>query len=206
MGQNLKESQSLGYILKQLHKKTFDFQTLFLKYFNSFLTKSQDGILNDASELQKFLGKAKTRESNELKKQLLAAISSIELEVIELMEFLIQYKMHIEKLLDYKINHQSLYRIMEHIENNIETINSINIIHKNLAKSATVVFIVGKRSNKKTEGYFDKFIKEYTNLTRRLTRENNIFSEEFQQIVSELEQEIEITIENAKPKEEENPT
>ncbi len=206
MGQNLKESQSLGYILKQLFKKTFDFQTLFLKYFNSFLIKSQDGILSAASEMQKYLGKTKTRESNELKKQLLAAISSIELEVIELMEFLIQYKLRIEKLLDYKINHQSLYRIMEHIENNFETINSINIIHKNLAKSATVVFIVGKRSNKKTEGYFDKFIKEYTNLTRRLTRENNIFSEEFQQIVIVLEQEIDIAIENAKPKEEENPT
>ena len=205
MGQNLKESQSLGYILKQLFKKTFDFQTLFLKYFNSFLIKSQDGILSDASELQKFLGKAKTRESNELKKQLLAAISSIELEVIELKEFLIQYKLHIEKLLDYKINHQSLYRIKEHIVNNLETINSINVIHKNLAKSAIVVFVVGKRSNKKTEDYFDKFTKEYANLSRRLTRENNIFSEEFQQIVSVLEQEIEITIEKAKPKEEENP-
>ncbi|MCK5298664.1 MAG: hypothetical protein KAJ76_07150, partial [Candidatus Heimdallarchaeota archaeon] len=163
MGQNLKASQSLDYILKQLFKKTFDFQTLFLKYYNSFLIKGQDGILSAASELQKFLGKAKTRESNELKNQMQASISSIELEVIDLIEFLLQYKLHIEKLLDYKINHQSLYRIKEHIVNNIETINSINIIHKNLVKSAKVVFIVGKRSNKKNEGYFDKFIKEYTN-------------------------------------------
>ncbi|GAH09938.1 unnamed protein product, partial [marine sediment metagenome] len=92
MGQNLKESQSLGYILKLLFKKTFDFQTRFLKYYNSFRIKGQDGILRDASELQRFLGKAKTRESNELKKQLIAAISSIELEVIELIEFLLQYK------------------------------------------------------------------------------------------------------------------
>ncbi|NPE08151.1 MAG: hypothetical protein GNW80_07715 [Asgard group archaeon] len=206
MGQNLKESQSLGYILKQLYKQAFDFQTLFLKYYNSFRIKGQEGILSDASELQKFLGKAKTRESNELKKQLLAAISSIELEVIELIEFLLQYKLLIEKLLDYKISHQSLYRIKEHIVNNIETINSINIIHKNLAKSAKIIFIVGKRSNKKTEEYFDKFIKEYTNLARRLTRENNIFSEEFQQIASVLEHEIEFAVEKAKPKEEENPT
>ena len=206
MGQNLNESQSLGYILKQLFKKTFDFQTLFLKYYNSFQVKGQDGILRDASELQRFFGKTKTRESFELKKRLIAAISSIELEVIELIEFLLQYKLHIEKLLDYKMTHQSLYRINEHIVNNIETINSINIIHKNLVKSAEVVIIVGKRSNKKNEGYFDKFIKEYTNLTRRLTRENNIFSEEFQQIVSELEQEIELAVEKAKPKEEENPT
>ncbi|MHA1586252.1 MAG: hypothetical protein ACTSUW_02845 [Candidatus Heimdallarchaeota archaeon] len=206
MGQNLKESQSLGYILKQLFKKTFDFQTLFLKYYNSFQVKGQDGILRDASELQRFFGKTKTRESIELKKRLIAAISSIELEVIELIEFLLQYKLHIEKLLDYKMTHQSLYRINEHIVNNIETINSINIIHKNLVKSAEVVIIVGKRSNKKNEGYFDKFIKEYTNLTRRLTRENNIFSEEFPQIVSELEQEIELAAEKAKPKEEENPT
>ncbi len=206
MGQNLNESQSLGYILKQLFKKTFDFQTLFLKYYNSFQVKGQDGILRDASELQRFFGKTKTRESFELKKRLIAAISSIELEVIELIEFLLQYKLHIEKLLDYKMTHQSLYRINEHIINNIETINSINIIHKNLVKSAEVVIIVGKRSNKKNEGYFDKFIKDYTNLTRRLTRENNIFSEEFPQIVSELEQEIELAVEKAKPKEEENPT
>ena len=206
MGQNLKASQSLDYILKQLFKKTFDFQTLFLKYYNSFLIKGQDGILSAASELQKFLGKAKTQESNELKNQMQASISSIELEVIDLIEFLLQYKLHIEKLLDYKINHQSLYRIKEHIVNNIETINSINIIHKNLVKSAKVVFIVGKRSNKKNEGYFDKFIKEYTNSIRRLTRENNIFSEEFQQINSVLEQEIELFVEKAKPKEEENPT
>ncbi len=205
MGQNLKESESLGYILKLLFKKTFDFQTLFLKYYNSFRIKGQAGILSDAIELQKFLGKAKTRESNELKKQLIAAISSIELEVIELIEFLLQYKLHIEKLLDYEINHQSLYRIKEHIVNNIETVNSINTIHKNLVKSAKAVFIVGKRSNKKTEEYFEKFIKEYTNLSKRLTRENNIFSEEFQQIVSELEQEIELVIERAKPKEEDNP-
>ena len=206
MGQNLKESQSLGYILKQLFKKTFDFQTLFLKYYNSFLVKGRDGILSTASELEKFLGKAKTRESNELKNQMLVAISSIELEVIELLEFLLQYKLHIDKLLDFKINHESLYRIKEHIVNNIETINSINIIHKDLVKSAKVVFIVGKRSNKKNEGYFDKFVKEYTNSIRRLTRENNIFSEEFQQITNELEKDIELAVEKAKPKEEENPT
>lgn len=206
MGQNLKESQSLGYILKQLFKKTSDFQTRFLKYYNSFQIKCQAGILSNASDLQKFLGKAKTRESNELKRQLLAAISSIELEVIELKEFLFLYKLHIDKLLDYKINHQSLYRIKEHIVNNIQTVNSINIVHKNLVKSAKVVFIVGKRSNKKTEEYFEKFVKEYANLTRRLTRENNIFSEEYLQIVNELEQEIELAIEKAKQKEEENPT
>ncbi|TET27830.1 MAG: hypothetical protein E3J70_11175 [Candidatus Heimdallarchaeota archaeon] len=205
MGQNLKESQSLGYILKQRFKKTVDFQTLFLKYFNSFLIKTRDEILSKASELQKFLGKTKTRDSNELKKQLLASISSIEIEVIELIEFLVQYKLLIEKSQNYEINFQSLKRIKEHVENNIETINSINIINKNLCKSANVVFIVGKQSNKKTEDYFDNFIKEYTKLTRRLTRENNIFSEEFQQIVSVLEKEIEITVEKAKQKEEENP-
>jgi len=205
MGQNLKESQSLGYILKQRFKKTVDFQTLFLKYFNSFLIKTRDEILSKASELQKFLGKTKTRDSNELKKQLLASISSIEIEVIELIEFLVQYKLLIEKSQNYEINFQSLKRIKEHVENNIETINSINIINKNLCKSANVVFIVGKQSNKKTEDYFDNFIKEYTKLTRRLTRENNIFSEEFQQIVSVLEKEIEIIVEKAKQKEEENP-
>ncbi|MBK5113744.1 MAG: hypothetical protein KGD59_05385 [Candidatus Heimdallarchaeota archaeon] len=205
MGQNLKESQSLGYILKLWFKKTIDFQTHFLKYYQSFQKKSQDGIQSSSIELQKFLGKAKTKQSETLMKQLFNYITGLEIEIIVLQEFLIQYKLHLEKTQDYKVIFPTLNRIKQHVENNIETISSINTLQSNLAKSAAVVFIFGKRSNKKSEAYFDDFVKEYTNLIRRLARENNIFSEEFENIVSLLEKEIEIVVEKEKLKEEENP-
>jgi hypothetical protein len=204
MGQNLKESQSLGYILKLWFKKTIDFQTHFLKYYQSIQKKSQDGIQSSSKELQKFLGKAKTKQSETLMKQLFNYITGLEIEIIELQEFLIQYKLHLEKTQDYKVIFPTLNRIKQHVENNIETISSINTLQSNLAKSAAVVFIFGKRSNKKSEAYFDDFVKEYINLIRRLARENNIFSEEFEHIASLLEKEIEIVVEKDKPKEEEN--
>ncbi|NHJ31746.1 MAG: hypothetical protein FK732_02680, partial [Asgard group archaeon] len=135
MAQNLKESQSLGYILKQWFNKTLEFQTLFLKYYQSFQIESQDGILSNSSELQKFLGKAKTKQSDILKKQLLESLINIELDTIELREYLIRYKTHLEKLQSYKLVFQSQNRIKEHVLNNIETINSLSIMQNNLAKS-----------------------------------------------------------------------
>ena len=124
MGQNLKESQSLGYILKQWFKKTLEFQNSFLKYFQSFQSKSQDEITHYSVELQRFLGKTKTRQCGELRKQLLQTISNMELEVLELLEFLLQYKVHLEYTDNYEVKFPTLNRIKEHVSNNYETIES----------------------------------------------------------------------------------
>ncbi len=203
MGQNLKESLSLRYLLKQWFKKTINFQNSFLKHFQSFQKKSQNEIAYYASELQKFIGKTKTRQCDELRRNMLSSISSLEFEVFNLMEFLTQYRMHLDKPAEYKVKFPTTNRIKEHVKNNIETINSLSVLHNNIAKSANVVFITGKRSKKNTETMFDDFTKKHANMLRRIVRENNIFSEEFNQIISLLEKEIEMVVARAESKKEE---
>ena len=200
MDQNLKESKSLKYLLKQWFNKTIDYQNSFLKYYQSIQKKSQDEIVLYASELQKYLGKVKTRQCEEFRKKIILSISSLDFEIFELSEFLQSYKSHLDKPQEYKVNFPTLNRIKEHVRNNIETVNSLNVLQNNLAKSANVIFVTGKRSKKRNEVMFEDFMKKHVNLLRRIIRENNIFIEEFKQIITVLEKEIEIVVEKAEPK------
>ncbi|MGC9779372.1 MAG: hypothetical protein HZR80_09045 [Candidatus Heimdallarchaeota archaeon] len=202
MAQSLKRSDSIAYIVTQWYNSVNETHSQYLEYLSSILTTNLKDILLPAIELQKSLGKPKSRDIIAKKEHLVESITQIEIELMELIVFLFRYLKLIETINDYELDLKSTERLVELVNVDITILEYIQISYKNIAKSSNILFKSNISTNKKFEENFDNYAKVYSRVIRKFVRETKENSEQIQLLFSQMKNEVNQIIQQEIEKEE----
>ena len=191
MSMNAQRSDSTHYLLTKWFEKVSAKNLEYTELLSEHINTSNKMILELAYDLEKMMGKIITREAITKKEELLQNISEIEPVNIELIEFIHSFKALLEEINGFDFNFSSQKNLLKLINSEIDFHDNLMVSLRDLIKSINAVFRAQGRLNKRHEGEFNQYLKNYSRLLGNLEKGFNNFESDSQVLLSELNSEIE---------------
>jgi hypothetical protein len=200
---NFKHSDSLGYIITKWFDELKILHEDFLLSYNDIIDFCQNKINPLVFESQKSFGKESKGVINVKYNEIILLLSNNSTNFLELNELLFEYKKHLLTTKNYELNYKSIEKLENFIINEINAIQTLNIMIRDIIKAGALVF--KKKSSKKKEENFINHLKKYNRYLNNLIKENPIREENIRIYLDELANEVEKTqIEEIAKEKEEN--
>ncbi|MFW9924066.1 MAG: hypothetical protein ACFFDW_12340 [Candidatus Thorarchaeota archaeon] len=191
MTTTLGRSDSIQYLLTKWFDQVRDTNADYLEYLKKMNNECKANILENAIELQKYLGKLITKEAITKKNILMENAIKIDPYLIEFTEFIYNYRSLIEEIDGYGLNLESKKKIIDLILSEIHNHEKLKLSFRNLIKAINGVFKQGSKPNKRNELEFEDYLKEFTRIIRGSEKESEIKILNFTTVIKELEIEVE---------------
>ncbi|NHJ86421.1 MAG: hypothetical protein FK734_13235 [Asgard group archaeon] len=194
MAQSFKRSDSLGYKLTLWNNSIQSKKDDYLKYLGNLYTFLDQEIVPIIIELQKYQGKITTHPVLNLKDNLFKSISSIEIQFIELIEYIIDFKVLVVEQNGLEFNFQTAKALVDLFALDLETLNSLKILIKDIAKGTNIVYKLSKKPPKKNEDQLELNYRSFIRSVKRLAKDYLTFTNGFRSLTNQLANEIEVKI------------
>ncbi|MBD3192532.1 MAG: hypothetical protein GF308_17970 [Candidatus Heimdallarchaeota archaeon] len=191
MAKYFRKSDSIDYALTQWFDDIVAKQNRYPKILNEVVNKCQNDVLEKAVKLQKYQGELRTKEILKQKGSLVKNAKEIEPKLNELIEFLYNYKTLVEEIDGFEFNLKTPQRLLDLLKKDIETLEKLEISLKDLVKAANINFKDNNgKPNKDLEQQYEEHVKKYKGLLEKISNDYQIIDNEFSELLTELENEV----------------
>lgn len=192
-----KSSNSMKYLLTRWYERVVETQNQYLSNLNFIIKKSEEQILSNLLELEKFLGKAVNKEVLQIKEKITNSSYFLEPYLLELIEYIHNFMTLLEEIDGFNLDISTRTNLMNILKIELETHEKLNLTLKNLIKSINAVFSSERKSDKNNEVAFDNYFKEFSRIVRTVSRDFDNLTEFFSTSKEKLKLEVNIAMEQS---------
>ena len=189
---SFKRSDSLGYIITKWFNELKKLHEDFLDYYNELIDICGKKIHSHIVEILKNFGKESKGVLNVRYNEIILLMSNNSINFFELNELLMNYKQHLTITEKHELDYDSVKKFESFLLNEIEAIQNMKIIIRDIIKAGALVF-KRKKSSRKNEDEFISHLKKYNRFISSLIKESPIREKNIEDILNELTNEIKNT-------------